>query len=162
MQFLAEERECRALRLDLFSSAGWLAIKKRPEVPLIGGEALSVCPLEYCSPSRISARENGSSKEGSVTSHPSHPWTRPTFFAFCRPRRWLIPDGNCFTVVWEDASEIPATQELRQLLEKGTDEVKLDTLRKIIVASLNGNPQVRRYCSPSQTTVEQAPFSHSS
>ena len=52
-------------------------------------------------------------------------------------------DANCFTVVWEDASEMPSTQELRQSLEKGTDEVKIDTLRKIIVATLNGSPQVR-------------------
>ena len=51
-------------------------------------------------------------------------------------------DPSCFTVVWEDTSELPSTQELRQSLEKGSDEVKLDTLRRIIVASLNGSPQV--------------------
>jgi coatomer subunit beta len=51
-------------------------------------------------------------------------------------------DNKCFTVVWEDASEMPSTQELRQSLEKGSDEVKLETLRKIVVATLNGSPQV--------------------
>ena len=52
-------------------------------------------------------------------------------------------DATAFTIVFEDSSETPTTQELRQSLEKGTDEVKIETLRKIIVATLNGNPQVR-------------------
>lgn len=52
-------------------------------------------------------------------------------------------DALCYTVVSEDSSETPTTQELRTGLQKGTDEVKLDTLRKIIVATINGNPQVR-------------------
>ncbi|KAF8488690.1 putative coatomer complex beta chain [Gautieria morchelliformis] len=49
-------------------------------------------------------------------------------------------DSTCFTVVFEDPSELPTTQELRAALQKGTDEVKLETLRKIIVATLNGSP----------------------
>ena len=49
----------------------------------------------------------------------------------------------CFTVVQDDGSEIPSTQELRSALEKGSDEVKIETLRKIIVTTLNGNDQVR-------------------
>lgn len=52
-------------------------------------------------------------------------------------------DATCFTVVFEDPSELPTTQELRNALQKGTDEVKLETLRKIIVATLNGSPHVR-------------------
>jgi coatomer subunit beta len=52
-------------------------------------------------------------------------------------------DSTCFTVVFEDPSELPTTQELRTALQKGTDEVKLETLRKIIVATLNGSPHVR-------------------
>ncbi|KAI9566320.1 adaptin N terminal region-domain-containing protein [Boletus coccyginus] len=47
----------------------------------------------------------------------------------------------CYTVVFEDNAETPSTQELRSALEKGSDEDKLDTLRKIIVATINGNPQ---------------------
>jgi coatomer subunit beta len=48
----------------------------------------------------------------------------------------------CYTVVFEDTAETPSTQELRSALEKGSDEDKLDTLRRIIVATINGNPQV--------------------
>jgi len=51
-------------------------------------------------------------------------------------------DAYCFTHVFQDASEMPTTQELRQSLEKGSDEVKIETLRRIIVSTLNGSPQV--------------------
>lgn len=51
-------------------------------------------------------------------------------------------DPSSFTIVWEDASEVPTTQELRQGLEKGSDEVKLETLRRIITVTLGGSPQV--------------------
>ncbi|KAJ3552668.1 hypothetical protein NM688_g4030 [Phlebia brevispora] len=50
-------------------------------------------------------------------------------------------EAPCYTVVTEDNSEMPSTQELRSALQKGSDEVKLDTLRKIIVATINGSPQ---------------------
>ena len=52
------------------------------------------------------------------------------------------PDAICYTVVFEDSSETPTTQELRSALQKGSDEVKIDTLRKIIVSTINGNTQV--------------------
>lgn len=52
-------------------------------------------------------------------------------------------EAPCYTVVFEDTAETPSTQELRSALEKGSDEDKLDTLRRIIVATINGNPQVR-------------------
>ena len=52
------------------------------------------------------------------------------------------PETPCYTVVTEDSSETPSTSDLRSALQKGSDEVKLDTLRKIIVATINGNPQV--------------------
>ncbi|KAF8336939.1 coatomer protein [Cantharellus anzutake] len=51
-------------------------------------------------------------------------------------------DPISFTVVWGDASELPSTQEFRQALERGSDELKLETLRRIITATLNGSPQV--------------------
>ncbi|KAF8323804.1 Coatomer, beta subunit [Clavulina sp. PMI_390] len=51
-------------------------------------------------------------------------------------------DAASFTLVWDNGSdEMPSTQELRQLLERGSDEVKMDTLRRIITATLNGSPQ---------------------
>ena len=49
---------------------------------------------------------------------------------------------TCYTVVFEDSTESPSTQELRASLEKGTDEVKIDTLRRIIISTINGNVQV--------------------
>lgn len=52
-------------------------------------------------------------------------------------------DSSCYTLVFEDSSEAPTTQELRTALQKGSDEVKLDTLRKIIISTINGNHQVR-------------------
>ena len=51
-------------------------------------------------------------------------------------------EASCYTIVFEDSSETPSTQELRSALQKGSDEVKLDTLRKIIVTTINGNHQV--------------------
>jgi hypothetical protein len=51
-------------------------------------------------------------------------------------------DTSCYTVVFEDSSESPSVQELRSGLEKGSDEVKFDTLRKIIVSTINGNALV--------------------
>ncbi|KZV81160.1 Coatomer, beta subunit [Exidia glandulosa HHB12029] len=50
-------------------------------------------------------------------------------------------DANAFTIVFDDSGEMPSAQELRQSLEKGSDDLKIDTLRKIIVATLNGNAQ---------------------
>ncbi|KAI5995888.1 adaptin N terminal region-domain-containing protein [Pisolithus albus] len=50
-------------------------------------------------------------------------------------------EGPCYTIVFEDNTETPTTQELRSALEKGSDEDKLEALRKIIVATINGNSQ---------------------
>jgi hypothetical protein len=50
-------------------------------------------------------------------------------------------DPSCYTVVFESNAEYPSASELRSSLEKGSDEVKLDTLRKIIISTINGNPQ---------------------
>ncbi|KAI0778629.1 coatomer protein [Trametes elegans] len=65
-------------------------------------------------------------------------------------------DAPCYTLVYEDSSETPTTQELRTALQKGSDEVKFDTLRKIIVSTINGNHQpqllmpVIQYVMPSR------------
>ena len=51
-------------------------------------------------------------------------------------------DASCYTLVVESSTETPTLQELRSGLEKGSDEVKIDTLRKILALTINGNPQV--------------------
>ena len=56
-------------------------------------------------------------------------------------------ESTCYTIVFEDGTETPTIQELRSALEKGSDEVKLETLRKIIVATVNGNSMVRSLCA---------------
>lgn len=51
-----------------------------------------------------------------------------------------------FTLVAEDHQDTQhSTQDLRAALEKGTDELKLDTLRRIIISTLNGQPQVSNH-----------------
>ena len=54
----------------------------------------------------------------------------------------MSTEASCYTVVSDDGTEIPSTPELRQALEKGTDEVKIDTLRRVVVAMLNGTQMV--------------------
>jgi len=61
-------------------------------------------------------------------------------------------DPSCHTVVFESSAEYPGTQELRSGLEKGSDEVKIETLRKIIISTINGNPQA------SQFSIQQNTF----
>ncbi|TFK38623.1 coatomer protein [Crucibulum laeve] len=50
-------------------------------------------------------------------------------------------DSSCYTVVFESSAEYPSAAELRSGLEKGSDEVKIETLRKIIISTINGNHQ---------------------
>lgn len=58
-------------------------------------------------------------------------------------------EAACYTIVYEDSSESPSTQDLRNALQKGSDEVKIDTLRKIIVLTINGSAQVcQSNCTP--------------
>ncbi|KAI0685082.1 coatomer protein [Cytidiella melzeri] len=65
-------------------------------------------------------------------------------------------DPLCYTVIIDDGAESPSTSDLRSALQKGSDEVKQDTLRKIIVSTINGNPQpqllmpVIQYVMPSK------------
>lgn len=71
--------------------------------------------------------------------------------------------GLAFTLVADEQDVLHSAQDLRAALEKGTDELKLgalvstaggnlaltrrytftDTLRRIIISTLNGNPHVR-------------------
>lgn len=80
---------------------------------------------------------------------PAHPLTRPHTPSHRVSTHTMATSSSsapCFTLVAEDpASDSLAslqTADLRAALEKGTDELKLDTLRRIIVATLNGQPQV--------------------
>ncbi|KAG2067188.1 Coatomer, beta subunit [Suillus decipiens] len=53
----------------------------------------------------------------------------------------MATEAPCYTVTFEDTTESPSTQELRASLKKGTDEDRLDTSRRIIASTINGNPQ---------------------
>ncbi|KAG8996714.1 coatomer subunit beta [Tulasnella sp. JGI-2019a] len=67
------------------------------------------------------------------------------------------PDSISFTFVTDDGSEVPSIQDFRNALQKGTDEVKCDTIKKIIMATLNGSPQpqllmpIIQFCMPSRS-----------
>ena len=54
----------------------------------------------------------------------------------------MSTETSCYTVLSDDGTEMPSMQELRQGLEKGTDEVKIETLRQIVVATINGTQMV--------------------
>lgn len=56
----------------------------------------------------------------------------------------MNPSSTCYTIVHDDLVDAPTSQELRNALQKGSDEVKLDTMRRIIVGTLNGQSHVRR------------------
>ena len=55
----------------------------------------------------------------------------------------MNPASTCYTVVHDDLFESPTATELRNALQKGSDEVKLETMRRIIVGTLNGQSYVR-------------------
>jgi hypothetical protein len=64
----------------------------------------------------------------------------------CQLAFTMSAETTCYTVVYDDNSgDAPSTQELREGLQKGSDDVKFDTLRRIIVSTINGNPQVGLY-----------------
>ena len=54
----------------------------------------------------------------------------------------MNPASTCYTIVHDDLVDTPSTQDLRNALQKGSDEVKLETMRKIIVGTLNGQSHV--------------------
>jgi coatomer subunit beta len=54
-------------------------------------------------------------------------------------------EASCYTVVFDDSTETPSVQELRDALQKGTDDVKLETLKRIIISTINGNSQVHTF-----------------
>jgi coatomer subunit beta len=50
--------------------------------------------------------------------------------------------GLAFTLVADESESLATSQDLRAALEKGTDELKLETLRRIVISTLNGSPHV--------------------
>ncbi|WWD20258.1 hypothetical protein CI109_104734 [Kwoniella shandongensis] len=68
----------------------------------------------------------------------------------------MNPSTTCYTIVHDDMVDAPSSQELRNALQKGSDEVKLETMRRIIVGTLNGqgHPQllmpIIQYVMPSR------------
>lgn len=48
---------------------------------------------------------------------------------------------NAYSLVHQDnASDVPSLSDLRMQLEKGTDESKVDTMKRILTIMLNGDP----------------------
>jgi len=48
---------------------------------------------------------------------------------------------TAYSLVHQDnAADIPTLQELRAQLEKGSEELKVETMKRILVIMLNGNP----------------------
>ncbi|KAI9638983.1 ER to Golgi transport-related protein [Dioszegia hungarica] len=68
----------------------------------------------------------------------------------------MDPSSTCYSIVHDDLIESPNASELRNALQKGSDEVKLETMRRIIVGTLNGQsyPQllmpIIQYVMPSR------------
>ncbi|CAG8443026.1 1048_t:CDS:10 [Acaulospora colombiana] len=66
----------------------------------------------------------------------------------------------CYTIIHQDDSlDQPSLQELKTALEKGSEEAKIDTMKKILVTMLNGDPlpqilmHVIRFVMPSKNKV---------
>lgn len=48
---------------------------------------------------------------------------------------------NAYSLVHQDnTADVPTAQELKMQLEKGTDETKVDTMKRILTVMLNGDP----------------------
>lgn len=65
---------------------------------------------------------------------------------------------SSYSLVHQDnASDQPSLQDLKSQLEKGTDETKMDTMRKVLIMMLNGDPMpqllmhIIRFVMPSKS-----------
>ncbi|KAF2255801.1 coatomer subunit beta [Trematosphaeria pertusa] len=65
---------------------------------------------------------------------------------------------NAYSLVHQDnAADVPSQNELKQALEKGSDEHKIETMKKILSIMLNGDPQtgllmhIIRFVMPSKS-----------
>lgn len=54
----------------------------------------------------------------------------------------MSASSTCYTIIHDDLLDNPNSQDLRNALQKGSDEVKLETMRRIIVGTLNGQTYV--------------------
>src|SRR2546429_468182 len=68
-----------------------------------------------------------------------------------------MASDTCYTIIHQDDStDQPSLQELKSALEKGSEEVKIETMKKILVTMLNGDKlpqllmQVIRFVMPSK------------
>ncbi|EIW71578.1 hypothetical protein TREMEDRAFT_71204 [Tremella mesenterica DSM 1558] len=68
----------------------------------------------------------------------------------------MNPSATCYTIVHDDLLDTPSSNDLRNALQKGSDEVKLETVKRIIIGTLNGHsyPQllmpIIQYVMPSR------------
>jgi coatomer subunit beta len=65
---------------------------------------------------------------------------------------------NAFSLVHQDnAADVPSLSDLRTQLEKGTDESKVETMKRILTVMLNGDPMpqllmhIIRFVMPSKS-----------
>lgn len=65
---------------------------------------------------------------------------------------------NAYSLVHQDnAADQPTLQELKTQLEKGTDDTKIDTMKRILTIMLNGDPMpgllmhIIRFVMPSKS-----------
>ncbi|KAG9377732.1 Coatomer protein [Pyrenophora tritici-repentis] len=65
---------------------------------------------------------------------------------------------NSYSLVHQDnAADVPAQNDLKNALEKGSDEQKIETMKKILSIMLNGDPQtgllmhIIRFVMPSKS-----------
>lgn len=65
---------------------------------------------------------------------------------------------SSYSLVHQDnLSDVPSMSELRTQLEKGTDETKIDTMKRILTIMLNGDPMpqllmhIIRFVMPSKS-----------
>jgi vesicle coat complex subunit len=59
-----------------------------------------------------------------------------------QPNSKMSASSTCYTIIHDDLLDNPNSQDLRNALQKGSDEVKLETMRRIIVGTLNGQSYV--------------------
>lgn len=65
---------------------------------------------------------------------------------------------NAFTMVHQDnAADVPTVKDLQTQLEKGNDETKIETMKRILTIMLNGDPMpqllmfIIRFVMPSKS-----------
>lgn len=65
---------------------------------------------------------------------------------------------NAYSVVYQDnTADQPTQQDLKNQLEKGTDEAKIETMKRVLTVMLNGDPMpgllmhIIRFVMPSKS-----------